>query len=140
MLTADSILVGLATVTLPNQVSAVFKTGHPFQMLTALVLFGLVAAAAFSVWRVFSVFFPKIEEREESVFYFGSIANLSRKEFENRMGAMDAAAIESELVHQTHINARIATQKFGALRASITWLGVSFGCALAFLVLKGLCC
>jgi hypothetical protein len=137
LLTAEAILLGLGIGTLPSQVAVVARGGLSLQGVAALAFLGAIVPFGYSFMKMLDVFVPEVQEREESIFYFGSIARLSRVEFEARMKNLDGSAIEAELARQTHINASIAAGKFANLRLSARALTWSLGLILVFLILKG---
>ncbi len=138
VLTANTILFGLISAKISDEVRALFHGGTNLQIATSLLFLGYVVSSGLSFVRAMRVFFPKLKGAEPSLFYFGSISNLTRDEFEGRMKTLDAAKIESELIRQTYINAQIATQKFANVQHALMFLAVSLGLGACVLLLKSL--
>ncbi|MDA8218154.1 MAG: DUF5706 domain-containing protein [Dehalococcoidales bacterium] len=104
-------------------------------ILFSLLLGGFAVAFILSVYNSVRAPNPDVTPREQeegqgSPFFFGSIAAMSLDDFRARMHRLDVAGIEDELIRQTHVNAGIASRKFGRLRLAI----VNLGLELAFLV------
>ena len=137
LVTAESLLFGLGVATLSAQVHTLFA-GGVVERVAAFAFVAAVACFGISFFRVLAVLAPDVRQREESLFFFGSIAALSRGEFERRAKELAPETIEQELLSQTHINAGIAAQKFRNLRAASITLMLSLGLVLVFLVLKGI--
>lgn len=136
LVTAESLLFALGVATLSDQVGAVVK-GGPTLRVAALAFLAAIVSFAVSFRSVLAALTPDVRQREESLFFFGSIAGMSRGEFERRMKELSTETIEQELLDQTYTNAGIATLKFRHLSTGSIALIWSLGLVLVFLVLKG---
>jgi hypothetical protein len=91
-----------------------------------------------SVYRSLRVLYPRVAPPMPSLLFFGTIAELSRDEFKARMKELDPAAIEEELILQTHVSARIAVEKFQNVGGAIRLLMAALPFLIAHFVLGAL--
>jgi len=89
--------------------------GMNFAILLAIsVLFLLFFIL--SITNCFRTIRPSIDGFTPSLFYFGTIQNLSLDVFKQRIKNLDEESIEEELINQTHIVSKVAYRKFTSIR------------------------
>ena len=72
-----------------------------------------------SITNCFKTIRPSLDAKTPSIFYFGTIQNLSLNTFKERMKSLDEDGIEDELINQTHIVSTVAYKKFTAVRKAL---------------------
>lgn len=86
------------------------------------LLIAFAISFALCLYKATKAMFPDTKERNDSVFYFGSITSMGYAAFEKRMTILDSDKIQEELNKQTHANAEIAVKKFDNLKLAMRWL------------------
>ena len=79
----------------------------------------------FSITNCFRTIRPSLNAKTPSMFYFGTIQNLSLEVFKQKMKNLDEESIEDELINQTHIISTVAYKKFTSIRNALNNLIVS---------------
>ena len=98
--------------------------GMNFAILLAIsVLFLLFFIL--SITNCFRTIRPSIDGFIPSLFYFGTIQNLSLDVFKQRIKNLDEESIEEELINQTHIVSTVAYRKFTSIRKALNNLVAS---------------
>ena len=72
-----------------------------------------------SITNCFRTIRPSLNAKTPSMFYFGTIQNLSLDIFKQKMKSLDEESIEDELINQTHIVSTVAYKKFTSVRKAL---------------------
>jgi hypothetical protein len=100
-----------------------------------LVISGLfILFFILSITNCFRTIRPSLNAKTPSLFYFGTIQNLSVDMFRKKMKSLDEQSIEEELINQTHIVSTAAYKKFTSVRKALNnliaslifWGGILF--------------
>ena len=83
---------------------------------------------------IFTGFFPRTTSKNDSLLFFGTIADKKIDQFESQWHQTTDEAYLNDLLAQTHINAEIVCKKFHLLKnalillllAAIPWVGFIF--------------
>lgn len=87
-----------------------------------LLLVSLISFVCFFSWSVYAAFqalYPDIKFREQSPFFFGSIASMGQIKYKQTMRSLTEETAEEEINDQVYINSEIATAKFNNVKISI---------------------
>ena len=91
-----------------------------------LVISGLfILFFVLSITNCFKTIRPSLDAKTPSIFYFGTIQNLSLDTFKEKIKSLDEEGIEDELINQTHIISMVAYKKFTSIRKALNNLILS---------------
>ena len=104
----------------PEIKTLVIKQGIGVSSSIPLTISGLfILFFILSITNCFRTIRPSLDAKTPSIFYFGTIQNLSLNTFKERMKSLDEDGIEDELISQTHIVSTVAYKKFTAVRKAL---------------------
>jgi hypothetical protein len=124
--------------------AARLEEGHGiggFDGWAATVLFWVACVlAAWTVLDLARTLFPSLKPAQVSLFYFGTVAELERDEYANRISSLTSSALQRDLSSQAWQLAVIAQTKLARLRTAfyvtLCFLG-AWALARIFLSLAG---
>ena len=104
----------------PEIKTLLIKQGLGISSFILLVISGLfILFFILSITNCFRTIRPSLNAKTPSMFYFGTIQNLSLDIFKQKMKSLDEDSIEDELINQTHIVSTVAYKKFTAVRKAL---------------------
>lgn len=110
----------------PEIKSLLIKQGLGISSSILFVISGLfILFFILSITNCFRTIRPSLNAKTPSMFYFGTIQNLSMELFKQKMKSLDEESIEDELINQTYIVSTVAYKKFTSLRKALNNLIVS---------------
>ncbi|MEW6375799.1 MAG: Pycsar system effector family protein [Thermodesulfobacteriota bacterium] len=107
----------------PEMKTLLIKQGLGISSSILLIVSGLfILFFILSIRNCFKTIRPSLDAKTPSVFYFGTIQNLSLDIFKQKMKSLDEESIEEELINQTHIVSTVAYKKFNSIRKALNSL------------------
>lgn len=110
----------------PEIKTLLIKQGLGISSSILFVISGLfVLFFVLSITNCFKTIRPSLDAKTPSIFYFGTIQNLSLNTFKEKMKSLAEDSIEEELINQTHIVSTVAYKKFAAVRKALNNMVIS---------------
>ena len=107
----------------PEIKTLLIKQGMGISSSILLIVSGLfILFFILSITHCFKTIRPSLNAKTPSMFYFGTIQNLSLDVFKQKMKSLDEESIEEELINQTHIVSTVAYKKFNSVRKALNSL------------------
>jgi hypothetical protein len=104
----------------PEIKTLLIEQGFGISSAILLVISGLfILFFILSITNCFRSIRPSLNAKTPSIFYFGTIQNLSLDLFKQKMKGLDEESIEDELINQTHIVSTVAYKKFTSVRKAL---------------------
>jgi hypothetical protein len=121
ILTVNGVLLGFVVSRLSDVIASNAKNVAyvPWAQGSYVVTAALLLV---SLWQAVIVFYPIVRPPTDSIFFFESIAGMSKEKFGTDMRGLDAAKIEDELIAQTRTVATIVAEKLDHVRCAIWFL------------------
>src|SRR5579872_1189084 len=122
-----AIVAGLALIA--STLTGAIAHFGPWQVATMIALGAFFVCLCTSTLKLFQTISPRIAPAHgpghvSELFYFAGIANMAHADFFERSQVLSRVQIQEAISAITHVNARIAMQKFENLRAAYYGLGL----------------
>jgi len=104
----------------PDVKTLLIKQGFGTSSYILLAISGLfILFFILSITNCFRTIRPSLNAKTPSIFYFGTIQNLSLDAFKQKIKNLNEEGIEDELINQTHIVSTVAYKKFTSIRKAL---------------------
>src|SRR5690606_3346649 len=109
---ANTAMLGVAFARAPG--------GDSATALSVVLLLGYAGCACMSYLFIYRGVFPDVEAQGRSLIYFGQIAELGSREFEQQYRSLTPDEYEAALLQQVWRNSMILSRKFAHLRSALS--------------------